>query len=130
MLPTSETQLAAPPVSQPVQDKTIDVIKIEDEPEDVIRPCTDSTRSSDVELNTEDETDDYAYADIDENEIDEHSEVRGLFGLKKKRRVSSSVFQGQKKQRENVIRCKIYRDKKKQEQLDGERQLEKLLGIN
>ena len=76
MLPTSETQLAAPPVSQPVQDKTIDVIKIEDEPEDVIRPCTDSTRSSDVELNTEDETDDYAYADIDENEIDEHSEVR------------------------------------------------------
>ena len=76
MLPTSETRLAAPPVSQPVQDKTIDVIKIEDEPEDVIRPCTDSTRSSDVELNTEDETDDYAYADIDENEIDEHSEVR------------------------------------------------------
>ena len=27
-----------------------------------------------------------------------------------------------------MIRCKIYRDKKKEEQLQGERQLEKLLG--
>lgn len=94
---------------QPSSSRTIELIKIEDDPEEeVAAPHVESVLSSDPEfISTEDE------------------ESFGLLAS-----TGDENSEGQKKQRENVIRCKIYRDKKKEEQLEGERQLERLLAEN
>lgn len=102
---------AGPLAPQPSSSRTIELIKIEDDPEDVVAaPQVESVHSSDIEfIDTEGEDSIGLRGSMDDG--DENSE-------------------GHKKQRENVIRCKIYRDKKKEEQLEGERQLERLLAEN
>lgn len=103
--------LPLPLAPQASSSRTIELIKIEDDPEDVVAaPQVESVHSSDIEfIDTEGEDSIGLRGSMDDG--DENSE-------------------GHKKQRENVIRCKIYRDKKKEEQLEGERQLERLLAEN
>jgi len=99
---------AALPAPQPSASRTIELIKIEDDPEELTTRHVESVRSSDIDFISTDDED--------------------SFGHRASMDTGDENVEGQKKQRENVIRCKIYRDKKKEEQLEGERQLARLEG--